>query len=238
MCLMVLALVLVLSTASSRGAVLTLTTVKVAAPGNQSVAIVPFTDAIYQSCADAPQSSKNCLMVGGVKYPYAIGQLGVTIKQWVTFLKVAEPTGRDPHQLCGASESSSAWPKYGQINFRASARNGAHYSVASSASADKPYGFANFLRSARFDNALYNGRVLSKRASRNGSFHYVIGGVDGHDRAVPGRQHQGTCLATTARRYRQRRRLPTLAVGRWPATTGQRALHRHLSVARHPHRSG
>ncbi len=39
--------------------------------------------------------------------------------------------------------------------------------------ADKPYGFANFLRSARFANSLYNGRVLSKQASTAGSFQYV-----------------------------------------------------------------
>ena len=173
MCLMVLALVLVLSTASSRGAVLTLKTVEVGGPGNPSVAIVPFTDAIYRSCADVPQSSKNCLMVGGVNYPYDIGQLEVTVKQWVTFLNVVEPTGRDPHQLYSASESSSAWPKYGEIDFRSSANRGEHYSVASPAWADKPYGFANFLRAARFDNALYNGRVLSKRTSSSGSFRYV-----------------------------------------------------------------
>jgi hypothetical protein len=45
--------------------------------------------------------------------------------------------------------------------------------VASPAWTDKPYGFANFLRVARFDNSLYNGRVLSKRTSAHGAFRYV-----------------------------------------------------------------
>jgi hypothetical protein len=164
---------LAMSTASSQGAVLTLKTVTVGAPGNPSVAIVPFTDAIYQSCADAPSSSKNCMAVGGVSYSYGIGQLEVTVRQWVAFLNTANPTGRDPHHLYSASESSTAWPKYGQINFTSSARKGHHYSVASPAWADKPYGFANFLRAARFDNALYRGRVLAKHTHADGAFRYV-----------------------------------------------------------------
>jgi formylglycine-generating enzyme required for sulfatase activity len=164
---------LTVSTASSEAGVVTLKTVRVGAPGNRSVGIVPFTDAIYRSCADAPQSSKGCLMVGGVKYRYDIGELEVTVRQWVAFLNTADRTGRDPHHLYSRSESSSAWPKYGQINFVSGARPGHHYVVASPAWADKPYGFANFLRVARFDNALYNGRLLSKRASASGGFRYV-----------------------------------------------------------------
>jgi hypothetical protein len=164
---------LAISTAASGAAVVTLKTVSVGAPGNRSVGIVPFTDAIYQSCADAPSSSKGCLMVGGVNYRYGIGQLEVTVTQWVAFLNTADPTGGDPHHLYSSTESSSAWPKYGQINFTSSVRNGHHYSVASPAWGDKPYGFANFLRAARFDNSLYNGRLLSKRASSRGSFRYV-----------------------------------------------------------------
>jgi hypothetical protein len=160
-------------TSSAKAADVTLRTVTVGAPGNPSVGIVPFTDAIYQSCADAPSSAKNCLTVGGVNYPYQIGQLEVTVRQWVAFLNTANPTGRDPHRLYSASESSSAWPKFGQINFSSSAGRGKHYSVASPAWADKPYGFANFLRVARFDNSLFNGRVLSKRTSQNGAFDYT-----------------------------------------------------------------
>jgi hypothetical protein len=162
-----------LSAASPAAPVVTLKTVKVGAAGNGSVAIVPFTDAIYRSCKEAPETAKECLMVGGVKYGYGIGQLEVTVKQWVAFLNVADPSGRDPHHLYESSESGSAWPKFGQIDFSSSAGPGRHYTVASPEWADKPYGFANFLRVARFDNSLYNGRLLSKQTSSAGGFRYV-----------------------------------------------------------------
>ncbi len=155
--------------------ILTLKTVKVGAPGNPSVGITPFKDAIYRSCKEAPQEAHTppCQMVGGVKYGYGIGQLEVTVAQWVAFLNTADPTGSDRHKLYSPDESSIGWPKYGQIDFAASVGKGRHYSVASPEWADKPYGFANFLRSARFANSLYNGRVLSKKASREGGFRYV-----------------------------------------------------------------
>jgi len=158
--------------APGRG-VVTLKTVKVGAPGNDPVAILPFTDAIYRSCEEAPQSSKECLAVGGVKYRYGLGQLEVTVAQWVTFLNTVDPSGRDPHHLYEASESSSAWPKYGQIDFSSALGKGRHYMAASPEWADKPYGFANFLRVARFVNSLYNGQLLAKNASSAGAFKYV-----------------------------------------------------------------
>jgi formylglycine-generating enzyme required for sulfatase activity len=164
-----------MSIASPTPSVLTLKTVKVGAPGNPSVGIVPFKDAVYQSCAEAPQESHTppCQRVGGVKYRYGIGQLEVTVAQWVAFLNTVDPAGRNKHHLYSSDESSTAWPKYGQIDFSAGAAKGRHYSVASPEWADKPYGFANFLRSARFVNSLYNGRLLSKRTSAEGSFRYV-----------------------------------------------------------------
>ncbi|HEX2709081.1 MAG TPA: hypothetical protein VHM66_13880 [Solirubrobacterales bacterium] len=162
-----------MSVASSGGAVVTLKTVKVGAPGNPSVGIVPFTDAVYRSCEEAPASSAECLSVGGVKYRYGIGQLEITVKQWVAFLNTADPTGRDPHRLYEPNESPSAWPRFGQIDFSSGAGKGHHYSVASPEWAAKPYGFANFLRAARFVNSLYNGRLLSKHASSEGAFRYV-----------------------------------------------------------------
>jgi hypothetical protein len=153
--------------------VITVTTAKVGAPGNPAVGVVPFTDAVYQSCADAPTTSRGCLMVGKVGYPYQIGQLEVTVQQWVVFLNTVDAGGRDPHDLYDTSESSSAWPKYGQINFSAAAARGSHYSVAYPQWADKPYGFATFLKAARFVNSLYNGRLISKQASSVGEFSYV-----------------------------------------------------------------
>ncbi len=162
-----------LSMASPAPAVLTLKTVKVGAPGNPSVGIVPFADAIYASCAEAPQSMPACQQVGGVPYRYGIGQLEVTVAQWVAFLNTVDPLGRNRHRLYSSTESSSAWPKFGQVDFAAKARAGRHYRVASQEWARKPYGFANFLRTARFVNALYNGRLLAKHTGVNGGFRYV-----------------------------------------------------------------
>ena len=155
--------------APKHGSVVKLTTVKVGSPGNPSVGIVPFTDAIYQECSVAPDPT-SCLTVGAVNYRYQMAELEVTVGQWVEFLNVADPTGRNPHGLYNRTESSKLWPKYGQIDFARRASNRHHYSVAYPAWADKPYGFANFLRAARFDNSLYNGRVLSKKASSGGGF--------------------------------------------------------------------
>ncbi len=152
-----------ISAATPKPAVLTLKTVKVGAPGNPSVGIVPFSDAIYPSCEQAPdEKGPACQQVGGVKYRYGIGQLEITVAQYVAFLNTADPAGRNRHRLYSDTESSSAWPRFGQIDFSAGARHGRHYTVASPEWADKPYGFANFLRSARFVNSLYNGRLLSK----------------------------------------------------------------------------
>jgi formylglycine-generating enzyme required for sulfatase activity len=163
------------SVAAPGPAVLTLKTVRVGAAGNPSVGIVPFTDAVYSSCAEVVPAEKQppCQRVGGVGYRYGIGQLEVTVAQYVVFLNTADPTGRNRHNLYSTNESSSEWPKYGQIDFSAGAPRGRHYSVASPEWADKPYGFANFLRSARFVNSLYNGRLLSKHASAGGGFSYV-----------------------------------------------------------------
>ncbi len=159
--------------AAAKPATITVKTVKVAAPGNPAVGIVPFSDAIYGSCAEASGSTPACQEVGGVDYRYGIGRLEVTVAQWLKFLNTVDPRGKDRHDLYDASQSGSAWPKYGQIDKRAHARSGHHYSLAYPEWADKPFAFANFLRAARFVNSLTNGRLLSKRAGRNGSFRYV-----------------------------------------------------------------
>lgn len=156
------------ASAHSRPAVLTLKTVKVGAPGNPSVGIVPFTDAIYPSCSGV----SDCMTVGGVDRPYGIGQLEITNEQWVAFLNTVDPNGANRHRLYHYTEASAGWPKYGSINKHTGGR-GHHYSVAYPQWADKPYAFANFLRAARFVNSLYNGHVLSKQASSRGGFDYV-----------------------------------------------------------------
>jgi hypothetical protein len=158
---------------AAKRAVITVPIAEIGQPGNPAAAITPFTDAIYQSCADAPPSPP-CQAVGSVGYPYGIGELEVTVSQYVAFLNTADPSGKNRHALYSANESSSAWPKYGQINLRAKAAPGRHYRIAYPEWADKPYGFANFLRTARFANSLTNGKVLSKTPLSKNGFTYVI----------------------------------------------------------------
>ena len=148
-------------------AVLTFTTMDVGSPGNPSVGIVPFTDAIYKNCAEAPEPkgprAPSCMEVGGVKYKYGIGELEVTVAQWVAFLNTVDPLGRNRYDLWSENESGEEWPRFGQIDYTEAAVSGRHYSLAAPEWGDKPYGFANFLRAARFANSLDNGKVLSRQ---------------------------------------------------------------------------
>ncbi|HKT83107.1 MAG TPA: hypothetical protein VJQ84_04640, partial [Solirubrobacterales bacterium] len=57
--------------------------------------------------------------------------------------------------------------------FNAGAPTGHHYSLAAPEWTDKPYGFANFLRSARFANSLYNGKLLTKSSGSEGPYSYT-----------------------------------------------------------------
>ncbi len=163
--------------AKSASSVLTFKTMKVGAPGNPAVGIVPFENAIYPSCEKAPQPkgprAPVCQLVGGVGYGYGIAKLEVTVGQYVKFLNTVDPQGRNTHHLYSETESGAAWPRFGQIDFSAAAPAGKHYSAAAPEWLDKPYGFANFLRSARFVNSLYNGKLLSKQSGTEGAFSYV-----------------------------------------------------------------
>ena len=153
---------------------LTFTMVRVGSPGNRAVGIIPFQDAIFRSCSVAPKTRAGCLNVGSVGYRYDIGELEVTVAQWVGFLNTVDPAGTDRHHLYDSLESSSAWPRFGEINFVSRARPGFHYRVAYAEWADKPYGFATgFVRAARFVNSLTNGKVLSRRVRRSGGFSFV-----------------------------------------------------------------
>jgi hypothetical protein len=161
------------ASAAPKPAVLTLKTARVTAAGNAPASIVPFEDAIFGSCAEAPETKKGCQQVGGVNYRYGIGELEVTVAQWVAFLNTVDPAGRNLRRLYSKNESSQAWPKYGQVDFAANAARGRHYAVAAPEWADKPYGFANFLRAARFVNSLYNGEVLARNTRSEGGFGFV-----------------------------------------------------------------
>jgi formylglycine-generating enzyme required for sulfatase activity len=161
-------------------AVLTFKTAVVGSPGNPSVGIIPFSDAAYSSCtspeaeaAAAEEPKKPCQQVGSVKHRYGINELEVTVKQWVAFLNTVDPLGRNSNHLYSETESGGAWPRFGQIDFNAAAPAGRRYTLAAPDWADKPYAFANFLRSARFVNSLYNGKVISRRPSTSNGFKYI-----------------------------------------------------------------
>jgi hypothetical protein len=166
-------------------AVLTFTFAKVGKPGNPSVAIVPFTPALYANCGEAPKEPTveptklpdPCQEVGSVGYEYGIGELEVTVEQYVAFLNTVDPFGRNAMGLYSPDESGAAWPRFGQIDYSAISRAGQHYTAAAPEWNDKPYGFATFLRAARFDNAVANGKILAKTESTRGSgneeFRYV-----------------------------------------------------------------
>jgi hypothetical protein len=166
-------------------AVLTFKVAKVGQPGNHAVAIVPFTPALYSNCSEAPAEPKvtgtklpdPCQEVGSVGYEYGIGEVEVTVEQYVAFLNTVDPFGRNEMGLYSPNESGTAWPRFGQIDYSGLARAGKHYTAAAPEWNDKPYGFANFLRAARFDNSVANGKILSKTESTTGSgneeFKYV-----------------------------------------------------------------
>ena len=157
------------STAAKRG-VVTVQTIKVGSPGNSSVGVVPFTDAIYESCGDAPSGGPACLDVGDVGYRYEIGKLEVTVRQWVKFMNTTDPRGRNRHHLYTKNQSSSAWPGYGQVDRSKRARSGHHYRVASEHWARKPFAFASFLSASRFVNSLYNGKLIERQRRTSGGF--------------------------------------------------------------------
>ena len=158
------------ASAQQSGKVISVRTVSIGSPGNKSASIVPFTDAIYPSCAGVPEPVPapfgGCMRVGGVKNHYQIGELEVTVAQYVAFLNTANFGLTNPPRLFMPDyETAKSWPRFGSINFDQRAPRGKRYSVAYPQWADKPYGFATFGRAARFVNALQNGTLLSKKTS-------------------------------------------------------------------------
>jgi hypothetical protein len=75
-----------------------------------------------------------------------------------------------------------------------SAGRGKHYSAASPTCADKPYGFASFLRAARFDNSFSSVRMFSECTSHTGTFEYT--GASQLGLAAVGLQSQDNALFT------------------------------------------
>ena len=85
------AAVVLVAPAGAAAKKVTIDTVRVGSPGNAAVGITPFTDAIYDSCA-AVDTKPACQTVGGVDYGYGIGELEVTVKQYVAFLNTVDRT--------------------------------------------------------------------------------------------------------------------------------------------------
>src|SRR5262245_33627578 len=100
--------------AASASSVLTIQAMQVGAPGNPAVGIVPFSDAIYRTCGEAPQPkgphAPACQPVGGVGYGFGISRLEVTVGQYVKFLNTVDPAGRNTRKLYSETESGAAWP--------------------------------------------------------------------------------------------------------------------------------
>ncbi len=77
------------ATALPKPAVLTFKVAKVDHPDNPSVAIVPFSPALYANCSEAPAEPTvektnlpdPCQEVGSVPYEYGIGEVEVTVEQ-------------------------------------------------------------------------------------------------------------------------------------------------------------
>ncbi|MEI6137170.1 MAG: NHL repeat-containing protein [Chloroflexota bacterium] len=170
--------------ANNQANVVSLSTVTVGNPSNAAVWIIPFYNAVYATKAECLQnlaivrtlpaqagvgvqkvSETSCMSVGSVPYTYNVGETEVTVAQWTTFLNTVDPMGLNRHHLWAAPNGSKVWPLYGSINRTAKALPGRHYSVASAAWAQKPFNFADFTRSARFINALQNGKKLSTKTA-------------------------------------------------------------------------
>jgi formylglycine-generating enzyme required for sulfatase activity len=167
--------------------VVTVRMATVADPGNAAVGVVsvfggeqqfvepPANGGIYASCSEAPAAPPECITYGGVDYTYGIGALEVTVEQYVAFLNAVDPTGSNRRNLFLDVMNTEVWPEYGPIALATgdSVEPGTYYSVAYPEWADKPFGFADFPRAARFTNSLFNGKVLSKQEVTEGAFEYV-----------------------------------------------------------------
>jgi streptogramin lyase len=165
---------------------LKLDTVTVGSPRNRKAWIIPFWNDVYSSKASClaafpsvraaidlnadpsvqAVSATSCMSVGRVAYKYQIAETELTVSQWVTFLNVVDPQGKNRHRLWDAAQSSRVWPKYGSVNRNMRAPQGQHYYVASPEWANKPYNVADFTRAARLTNSITNGRIIKKSTSK------------------------------------------------------------------------
>ena len=142
---------------AAKPAVVTLPMAQVGSPGNPAVAIVPFTDAIYQSCSAAPRTiPAGCQRSAASPTPTASASSRSPSGSGSPSSTRSIPTGSDPHNLYALDESSSELAEVRRRSTFVLQRPPAAATTRSPIPqwADKPYGFANFLRAARFVNSL------------------------------------------------------------------------------------
>lgn len=141
------------------------TLVRVADPGNEALPIDNFNPQFPE-----PQAADE--FVGAVAYEYEIGRFEVTVTQYVRFLNAVDPEGTNARQLWDPLLDPSTNPKYGSIRRVADAPPGEHFQIAFPVWANKPIGFVDFFRAARFINSLHNGEH-SREIDSTGAIRYL-----------------------------------------------------------------
>lgn len=128
-------------------------TVEVGDPKNEPIGIVPFTP-------EFPEVTGASELVGRVDYVYEMARYEITVEQYVTFLNVVDPTGTNLQQLWDPLMDPLVNPYRGQIKRDLSQSAGQRYSLAAPSWRNKPIGFIDFFRAARFINSIYNGQSV------------------------------------------------------------------------------
>ncbi len=140
------------------------TLVRVGDPGNAALPIDNFNPTF-----PTPKAADE--FVGAVAYEYEIGRFEVTVAQYVQFLNAVDPEGSNARQLWDPLMDPSTNPKYGSVRRVSDAPVGDHFRVAFPVWENKPIGFIDFFRAARFINALHNGKH-SREVGADGAVHY------------------------------------------------------------------
>jgi hypothetical protein len=146
------AILLILATASSVRAVITIETVPIGNPGN------------------LPDTRYNAVGFGSVAYGFRIGKFEVTNAQYVEFLNGVDPTGANTLALYSPSMTTNA---RGGIMFTSGAANGSKYGVKAGRGSN-PVVLVSWYDSIRFANWLHNGQGAGD--TENGAY-TLLGGT-------------------------------------------------------------
>ena len=124
--------------------------VAVGDPGNQALPIINFNPTF-------PTAETATEFVGAVEYDYEIGRVEITVDQWVAFLNTVDPTAANSRLLWEPAMSPEVDEKYGSVRQVMKAPVGSRYQIAAPEFSQRPMGWIEFFRAARFINALNNG---------------------------------------------------------------------------------